>query len=679
MKRRILCCIFPVLVFCAPVYAQTGTDGRGGAAAAQRLYNEAQVFIADEDWYRAAETLLEAVKQNPAHAESALALSNCYYELGEYDQALSWVRKARALSRKSTDAANLEAFILIALGRLNAAAPVIEGVLKQEPYNREALFAAAELDIAGGRAGDAVRRYRDAARLYPQDRRLLVSLALVLGSLGDFNGSREFIEKAQIAHPADYRVFYYAAYLKAKNGELAAAAADAERALYLRPDFPAARGLLAQIRYRSGSFDNALKLADAAIAEDRSNTESWYLRGMALDRLGRGAEARRSFETALGLNANDEWARAALEENLLREVDLESPERSKAAARHFERAREYKRRVLYDDAIFEYRRGLRLYPYAEERFDYADLLLKQGFRRQYLDEMLFIQNESGKANRAVNDAVETYTALLKTSLAARYPVDASEIKPHWNIAVFTLKGQSSFYHVDSGYIAAAYIKDIIVHNRAFRTPDLPLRQASFSDAFRAARENKADYFLILGVNESERDLSLIGELYVARTGSKAADFKTFRAGADRLRGAGRSIVRDIAAALPFRGALLRREAGQGVIDRGKLDELAADAVFNIVKAGKVEIKNEGVGVNYLPADVVGTFTVKEIDEEISAGTLQRVGFFDLITPGDEIFVKPEEEKPPASGNEKKPNGKTPEPEQPSVQDPELRTLLRALR
>ncbi|MDR2491612.1 MAG: tetratricopeptide repeat protein [Spirochaetaceae bacterium] len=629
MKRRII----PILL-CFPfsLFGQTG-----GSAAAEAFYNRGLEFAADENRYAALESFLEAVKQNPAHAGASLALAECYYELAEYDQSLSWVKKARTLSRLSTEAANLEAFILIAMGRLTEADAIIGDVLKREPYNQDALFAAGELDIARGRSGDAVRRYREAERLYPRDRRLLLSLALVLSSLGDTAAARAFIDRAQIAHPEDYRVFYYAAYLKARSGNLREAISDAEKTLTLRPGYQPARSLLAQLRYRSGAYGRAISLADEVIADNRSDTGAWFLRGMALSRMGQGTEARRSFETAVNIDPSDEWSRAALETSLLEEIDVEDRQRVRWADWHFVRARQYKQRSLYEDALFEYRRGLRLNPYAQQRAEYAEILLRQGFRKQYLDEMLFIQNETGTANKAVNDAVETYTALLKTGFAAQNPVDDREIKPRWNIAIFSLPSQSSFYHSDGVYIAARYLKDLTVHNRSLHAMDLPVRRATFSEAFSTARENKADYFLILDVNENERDLSLSAVLYVARTGSKAAEFTVFRAGSDRLRNASRAIVDQVSAALPFRAVLLRRQANRGIIDRGRLDKLPEDAVLNVVKAGRAETKNEGLGITYHNADITGVFTVTQIDEAISGGALDRAGFFDIITPGDEIL------------------------------------------
>ncbi|MDR2521472.1 MAG: tetratricopeptide repeat protein [Spirochaetaceae bacterium] len=667
--------MFFVVVWCCPLglFAQAGAGKSGERAEA--LFNQAGVFIAGENWYQAAELLLEAVDKNPAHAGAVLALADCYYELAEYDQALVWARKARALARLQAEAANLEAFILIALGRLNEASALIDEVLKREPYNREALFAACELDIARGRAGDAVRRYREAARLYPNDRRLLVSLALVLGSLGDTNAARGFIERAQLAHPDDYRVFYYAAYLKARAGQLAGAAGDVERALQLRPAFAPARDLLAQIRYREGEYQEAVRLMDAAIAERRDNPGAWFLRGMAYMQLGQGALARRSFEAALGIDPNDEWSRCALETSLVQDTDLESPERARLAAWHSTRAAQYRERNMSADALFEYRRALRLNPYAAVRADYAALLRQQGFPRRYLEELLFIQNEGGGANKAVNDAIETYSALLKTGFAARNPVGNEEIKPRWNIAVFSVAQQSSFFHADAAYLACAYIKDISVHSRNFQALELPARQGSFAAAFRSARERRADYFMVLSVAESERDLSINAVLYVARTGSRAAEFTVYRAGGDRLRNASRAIVDQLGAALPFRGVLLRRVANQGVIDKGRLDNLQEGQVFNVVKAGKAEVRNEGIGVNFLAADVVGSFTVKQLDEAISGGELTRNGFFDLIAEGDEIFAVSPDGAAGAAGQD----AAAPPSAVPPAQDPELRSLLRSLR
>jgi tetratricopeptide (TPR) repeat protein len=621
--------------------------------------------MGSEDWYSAAEYLIECLRVNPAHAEAAAALAECYYELGEFDQTLVWVRRARSLSRTNTSLANLEAFTLIALGRLDEASGLIEGVLGREPYNKEALFAAAELDIARGRAGSAVIRYREAENRFPDDRRLLISLALVLGSLGDTESARAYIERAQLRHAGDYRVHYYAAYLASRAGRVGDAVTNVQNALYYRPDYVPGRALLASLRYRQGQYEETARLADELIALKRNDAPSWYLKGISYIRMGRLSEARAILSTAATVDPNDEFIRAALEELLISDTRVEDTARVYWASWHFARARDFRARNLIEQALFEFRRGLRLNPYAPDRREYAELLRLQGYPARYLEELKFMQN-LGLADTALNDAVESYNALLSTALFRRWDVDPVMISgPHWKVAVFSVASQSTFYHTDAGAGVSSYLKDILVHERNILPMNLELRQPSFSAAFRTARENEADYFLVVSAAENERDISIKGELFVGRTGARAAVFNSFRTGPDRLRYASRGIAEQLAGALPFRAELLLRRQDQGLIDKGRADGVKDGAEFEVIHKGRIGLLHEGIGLVYSPDDVVGKITIEKADEEVSAGRLTRNGFFDRISPGDDIFLAQEKK-------EGRPDSTLPA-------DPELRSLLRTLR
>ena len=657
----------------AALFCAAALDAQAGQDAAA-LYEKGRAAAADEDWYAAAESLLECLRRSPSHAGATFLLAESYYELGEYDQALGWARKARSLARRSGEAANLEASILIALGRLDEAEAVVKETLAREPYNKEALFTASELDIARGRTSEAVTRYKNAVRLYGDDRRLLVSLALVLGSLGDYTAAASYIERAQNEHPGDYRVFYYAAYLAARAGKLPQAIRDAERCLELRPGHRAARDLLAGLRYRSEDYAEAVRGADQAIRDDRRNIQAWFLKGMSLWRLGRLAEARSVFEQALLIEENDEFVRAASEELLISDTPVESPPRRRAAEYHFKRAADYRRRNFSAEALFEYRRGLRVNPYAEERRDYAEILRQRGFPSLALEELNFMV-DLGKGSQAINDSIETYTNLLSTTLSRQWPVETAELEPHWNIALFSVAAQSGFYHTDAGFIAASYLKDLMSHSRAINIMNLPLRSPSFASAFRTAREaledgKRCDYFLLTSISEDERALSFKAELYVARTGAKAAEWTVYRAGLDRLRGTAIAVSSSLEAALPLRAVLLRRNAGRGLIDRGKIDGITENTAFDIIKKGKLEVKSEGIGFSYQNQDLAGTFTTGVIDEETAAGELARQGYFDVISPGDELIIRGQPETT-APNDAKKPP--------PPAGDPELRALLGATR
>jgi tetratricopeptide (TPR) repeat protein len=661
LKYRYLLCLLLVLPGLGRLEAQTGTAANSAAAA---LYEQGRDFMAREEWYSAAEALLDCLRQNPAHAEGTAALAECYYELGEFDEALNWVRKARILARGNTSIVNLEAVTLIALGRLDAAAAVISELLAREPYNREALFTAGELDIARGRTSEALLRYRDAVRRYPDDKRLLISLALVSGSLGDTEGSLSFINRALGQHPDDYRVFYYAAYVNANANNLTQAVRYAEMALNHRPGYGPARSLLAKLRYRSGQYAEAARLSDESIAANHNDLSAWYLKGLSYIRLGRSEDSLTLFGNALAIDPNDEFIRIALEDTLISVTALEDPRRGLWAKWHFDRARDFRSRNLVDQALFEYRRGLRMNPYAVDRREYAELLRLQGYPARYLEELRLLQDQ-GIADRSMNDAVETYSSLLSGALFQRWQVNPVEIDGrHWKVAVFSVAGQSSYRHVDAGAVASSYIKEILVHDRAIIPMNLEVTQPSFSQAFRAAREANADFFLIVSTMENERDISLKGELFVGRTGSAAASFYTYRTGVDRTRNASRGIVEQMGNALPLRGKLVLRRQAQGLIDKGRADKVKESAVYDIVKKDRSQLANQGIGLVYSSEDIVGKITIESVDEEVSSGKLVRSGFFDRIEEGDEIFFVPEGGfKPPAE----------------TAANPELRALLRTLR
>jgi len=628
-------------------------------------FERGQAAMLEEDWFSAVGFFLESLRLNPAHAGATAALAEAYFELGELEQALTWVRRARTLSRTNTSLANLEASTLVALGHLDEASRIINEVLQREPFNREALFVAAELDVARGRAGDAVRRYQDAARRFPDDRRLLVSLALVLGSMGDTQSARSYIDRALLAHPGDFRVYYYAAFLASQQGRLNDGIWYAENALHYRPGFAPARSLLASLYYRSGRYEDAIALADELITLNRDNSSAWYLKGISLARLDRFEEAKNILSIAVDIDPENEFIRAALEEILITRTRLEDPVRERWAAWHFNRARDFRSRNLMEQALFQYRRGLRLNPYAWERREYADLLRLQGYPARFLEELLFMQG-LGLADQNLNDAVESFNAMLSTALFRRWDVDPiMATQPHWNVAIFTLNTQAGFFHPDAGVVAASFLRDIMVHERNVRPMNLELRQSDFASAFRTAREGGADYFLILSVTESERDLSLSGELFVARTGARAASFNSFRTGGDRLRFASRNMVDQLTRALPFRAELIQRRQNLGLIDKGRADGVRDGDEFLIVQRGRIDIQNEGIGFVFSPEDVVGRLVIERADEEVSAGFITREGFFDRISPGDEVIMVRDIAEVQAAGF--------------PVVNPELRTLLRMLR
>lgn len=97
---------------------------------------------------RAIEMYQSALKENPSYNLVYQGLAECFYALDEYDQALSFVESARKYKKDDPDLQNLHGFILVGLGKIDAAKTLFNGVLKKYPNNPEARFGLAEIEVS---------------------------------------------------------------------------------------------------------------------------------------------------------------------------------------------------------------------------------------------------------------------------------------------------------------------------------------------------------------------------------------------------------------------------------------------------------------------------------------------------------------------------------------------------
>jgi tetratricopeptide (TPR) repeat protein len=102
MRRAVLLAAFvacSAAAFAQTAFAQTAFAQAASAQSASALYESGRTAMLEERYYEAMESFLESLRVNPSYAEPVAALAECFYSLGEFDQALSYVRRARALSR----------------------------------------------------------------------------------------------------------------------------------------------------------------------------------------------------------------------------------------------------------------------------------------------------------------------------------------------------------------------------------------------------------------------------------------------------------------------------------------------------------------------------------------------------------------------------------------------------
>ena len=617
-------------------------------ATARELQAEAESLRFAEDWYGAIEAYLAALARNPSYGEALSGLAECYYGIGEYDQALAYARKAEPLRRGDPALSDLVGFILVGLGDIEGARKTFEGVLARLPNDLDARFGLAVIDLSAGKRTDARARLEDSLRLSPQNARALLSLALVAQEQGRKDESLALVEKALRYHGGEPRTQYVAARVAAAAGDVDAAAFRARAALDLKPSYAEARLLLASLMYRSGSYAEAVSLMREAVARDRKDGMAWYTLGMAQSRAGKKPDAVYSLRTAVSLRPDDEVARIALEDLVMDSGPAEDTAREAYADWHFKRGQELEDRSLYDQALFEYRRGLRIYPYSTKgRTLYAGLLKARGFPGKYLSELRFLK-ENGRASRDVLDAIEIYESLLAGSIGSDWSLDEESLpKRPYSIAFAFMPSPEDCVHAGAEEVMLRYIEDLLSSSSRLGVARTEPRVGSFAEAFRRAREAEADYFAIVSVRETERDIAISLDLRVARTGSPATAFDAYRSGNDRVKSTATRIVELLSGSLAPEGTLVKRNQDRALVDLGAAEGLAAGDRLLVLKKGSLDVKPEGMGYSYAPADILGEIAVIRVGEEACEGKLKSSGFFDAMNIGDQVVLAPKPAAPPA--------------------------------
>lgn len=630
----------------APLAAQAARP-----ADPKALYAAGLDFMASGQTLRAADAFMEAVAVNPAYADAWAMLARCQYELGEYERAMTFIKEATLYGPRTPALASLEGFSLISLGKTAEARTLFEDTITRRPNDRDARFGLALLDLRSGKPGDARARLSASLKTAPNDSRALVSLALIARAEGRADEAAAYLSEALRWSSGNADTSFAAASLFAEQGNAVEAARLARAAIEAEPAHSGARGLLASLYYESGSLDEARAVLDGSIRYKRSDPQAWFLLGLVEAAAGRRAEAEYALSTLVTMRPDDELARIALENLVLELSAFEDPSRAELAAWRFGRAADFERRLLYEKAAAEYRRGLTIDPYANRgRRRYAELLRGAGLPASYLSELRFLA-ELGKTDAALSDAVEIYDSLLEGSVGRSWPASPRPPSRPYRLAVFSMGPGGTPYHAGSDLVVARYLRDALAFEPGLAPERGVSRVPGFADAFSLARKAGSDYFILVGVAETERDIIVSAELRATRTGALALRIEAPRSGNDRVALSVARVVQGIRQKLEPRGTLLERKGDLALVDLGRVDGVAVGDSFLIIKNDAVSIKADASGLGWAEADIVARIVATRVDDQLFEGSVQRVGFFDRVNPRDIVVREPPKPEPaaPASG------------------------------
>lgn len=606
-----------------------------------KLYNEAVELQNEENWYTASQYFIEVVNSNPAFSDAWFRLADCSYHLGEFDLAFQYLESAEKYEKNKSEIKNLKGMILLALGRTEEARSIFNEVLKKYPNDIDAHFGLAEIELYDGKFSGAENQYAEALKRQNTNRKALLSLALVCAETKRYAQSEKYLRQAMQFYSGEPEVHYLAAIIYTMKGDYKDAEKHARIAVEIRGGYEQAYELLAQIVYLQHRYSEVIDLCDFIISRNRNSSAAWYLRGVAQSKLGSTEDAIATWNTGLNVNPQDELMRMMLELTAKNELDLDDKRRSQWAAYHLNNARQYDSRYDKAGSTYEYQRALMLDPSnAAARLAYADILELNGMHELYLDQLKFVkENSEAKLPTSLNDTIEAYDSLLNNTLAKRWKVDAFYLdKIRWNIAIFYTENTSTFNHADSDRLTALACGDIFggVAITSVKTQVTPV--SGYGEAFKNARANNFDYFVIVSLSEGQDDVSLSATMYSGRTGTETFNEKYYATGNNRFSTVLRRFRNSVLEKLTVRGKILQRNGKTVLIDLGHSENIVKDAEFKIIRKGCVKTADSGAGLFFRDDDVVGMLVVTEAGEEVSEATITSHGFYDRINEGDELVL-----------------------------------------
>lgn len=661
--------VLVLILLCQNIFAQRRLN-----ESPVQLYNRALEFQNQEDYYSAIEIYKTVLELNPQYSDAWYNLALCTYNLGNYDLTITYADNAAKYSPNLSTIQNLKGMALLSLGNFADARNIFNSVLEKYPNDVNSRFGLAELDLYEGKISGAEGRFEEALARDSSNRKALLSLALISSEEGNYNLTKKYLDQALFYHSGNPQVHYLASYLASQNGDFREAETQARISIQIQNDFEEAYALLSQILYEQKRYAEVLELCEYRINLNRNLSDAWYLMGLSQEKLNENEDALLSFETGLDVNPQDEILRLALEQLVASYLPLEDERRTSWAGYHKDKALEYAR--IYDapSERFEYQKALSIAPLdIQLRQNFADMLERENLYEFYYEQLKFInqnkntrnsfestnqnanqnliqnssvqQNQNSQGNRKTaaqiknEDTMEALENLMKYNLSAKWNVEPFYLdKTRWNIGIYFEKKPVQLFHSDLEEIIANAAKDVFDGVASTSVNVMTESIDGFADAFRNARENNRDYFVILTASETERSVRIDANVYSQRTGTLTSSIHIYRTGNDRIAKSLRSFRQSVLDILPIRGKILKTSGTTVLIDLGKNDGIENGAQFDLVKKGSIVTNDSGPGIFYKSNAFLGTVNLTRVNEEISEGEYTKNGFYDTMNVGDEVVL-----------------------------------------
>ena len=254
------------------------------------------------DLRRAKSIYEEILAMHPGHIPALHLLGVVFYQLGDYDSAIGYIRKALSLNPNNPDAQNHLGSALKARGHLKEAIKCHERAIELNPAFAEAYYNLGNAYIAGEQLDEAVACYKKVIQLNPKFIQAYCNLGKALYSAGRLDDAALIYREALDLNPYSADINEALGIALQEKGETEEAVSCFKKAIALDPNSANAYGSLAKILQEKGLFDEALMYYKMALQLNADNNVLSNLHnniGLIYQGKGQFHEAINSYRTAL--------------------------------------------------------------------------------------------------------------------------------------------------------------------------------------------------------------------------------------------------------------------------------------------------------------------------------------------------------------------------------------------
>jgi|GEM_PF-5090403 len=626
-----------------------------------KLYNEAMTDFENKDYYTSISKLKNSIYLNENYIDALIGISKVYFYIDQYDEAFMYIENAKKKDPDNNIILTLEGNILLALDKINEADEKFDEVLKKNPYNIDAIIGKAKKSILNGNLTQALTYLTysnnfnySISNIDKNNKKLLLSLAIIYDSLEDTDKVIEYINNLIRYYPYDEQVQLFSANFYFKNNYIDRALIAINNILNLNEKDTNALILLSKIEIKRNNYQIALDTINRILEFDKENLNIYYLKAYLLSELNRHKEAIISIRLGLKIHSDDEILRILLKNEIIKEYNnLTDENRKEEAKYYFNLANSLKQNNLFSDAVFFYKTALQLDPNnINGRYKLLDIYLNRNYKSYYFNQIKFIKETIGDTSKKTNDLYDIYESEIKNSVANDWDLDQfNQIDNGYSFQIFFKPNENYDHNYYKAESLLVYDFQRILQEHSlisfkkesdFITKDFsPQEILSNNDAFKKAKKNESDYYIILDINNVNynTDLDVTASLFLTRTGHELKKINIHESGNFSIFKSFKKISENISNLLAKNGSIIARYDKKAVINLGKMDGIKLEDEFSIIKKHALKLNNTNVGLNYEANNLIAKAKVIRLDDKISEIKIENLDINNVLSLKDKVIGK----------------------------------------